>query len=107
MSGATIVKRMLNTLVSRSTVLSQSRQEVFNNLNQKRLCAFLPMLNRIQFSNDFFFRQLFDEKSWTYSYLMADTNTKEAVIIDPGELVDFSEIWGVYRDLIIYFWKNL
>ena len=79
-----IARRCLTTLVSRSTILSKERQAIFRNLNQKRFCAFLPMLNRVQYSNDFFFRQLFDEKSWTYSYLLADTSTKEAVIIDPG-----------------------
>lgn len=31
----------------------------------------------------FLFRQLFDEKSWTYTYLLADLNTKEALLIDP------------------------
>jgi sulfur dioxygenase len=41
------------------------------------------MLDRVQYTNDFYFRQLFDEKSWTYSYLLADKNSKEAVIIDP------------------------
>lgn len=29
------------------------------------------------------FRQLFDQDSWTYSYLVADAETREAVIIDP------------------------
>jgi len=29
------------------------------------------------------FRQLFDEKSWTYTYLLADEATKDAVLIDP------------------------
>jgi sulfur dioxygenase len=38
---------------------------------------------RIPFSNDFFFRQLFDTASSTYTYLLADITTKEAVIIDP------------------------
>ncbi|MFT6400008.1 MAG: glyoxylase-like metal-dependent hydrolase (beta-lactamase superfamily II) [Bradymonadia bacterium] len=28
-------------------------------------------------------RQLFDQKSWTYTYLLADEDTREAVIIDP------------------------
>lgn len=85
MNGAMLARRCLTTLVSRPVLLSKERQEIFRNLNQKRFCAFLPMLNRIQFSQDFFFRQMFDEKSWTYSYLLADVNTKEAVIIDPGE----------------------
>uniref|UniRef100_A0A182JJL5 Persulfide dioxygenase ETHE1, mitochondrial n=1 Tax=Anopheles atroparvus TaxID=41427 RepID=A0A182JJL5_ANOAO len=38
---------------------------------------------RKTFSPDFFFRQLFDEQSHTYSYLLADITTKEAVLIDP------------------------
>ena len=29
------------------------------------------------------FRQLFDSESSTYTYLLADTDTKEAVLIDP------------------------
>lgn len=29
------------------------------------------------------FRQLFDEKTWTYTYLLADEETKEALLIDP------------------------
>ncbi|XP_030371678.1 persulfide dioxygenase ETHE1, mitochondrial [Scaptodrosophila lebanonensis] len=38
---------------------------------------------RISFTQDFFFRQLFDTESSTYSYLLADANSGEAVIIDP------------------------
>lgn len=33
--------------------------------------------------NGVLFRQLFDEKSWTYTYLLADLNSKEALLIDP------------------------
>ncbi len=29
------------------------------------------------------FRQLFDEKTWTYTYILGDTETHEAIIIDP------------------------
>jgi len=29
------------------------------------------------------FRQLFDQDTWTYTYLLADENTREAMIIDP------------------------
>ena len=29
------------------------------------------------------FRQLFDAESSTYSYLIADLNTQEAVLVDP------------------------
>lgn len=35
------------------------------------------------FSSDFFFRQLFDTETSTYTYLLADLNTQEAVVIDP------------------------
>jgi len=33
--------------------------------------------------NGLIFRQLFDKESWTYTYILADEDTKEAVIIDP------------------------
>lgn len=33
--------------------------------------------------NTLIFRQLFDEKTWTYTYIVADSETREAVIIDP------------------------
>lgn len=29
------------------------------------------------------FRQLFDETTWTYTYLIADTDTNEAILVDP------------------------
>lgn len=35
------------------------------------------------FSPDFFFRQLFDETTWTYSYILSDLASRQAVIIDP------------------------
>ncbi|EEB20344.1 ETHE1 protein, putative [Pediculus humanus corporis] len=34
-------------------------------------------------TEDFFFRQLFDKESSTYTYLLADTKKKEAILIDP------------------------
>lgn len=34
-------------------------------------------------NNSQLFRQLFDEKSWTYTYLLADVDTKQALLIDP------------------------
>lgn len=37
----------------------------------------------IPISNDFFFRQLFDPKSSTYTYLLADIASKKGLIIDP------------------------
>lgn len=71
-----------------------------------RIATFTSMVTPklIPFSEDFFFRQvrvaflsvlfemivkvshflqLFDTKSSTYTYLLADTETKEAVLIDP------------------------
>jgi sulfur dioxygenase len=33
--------------------------------------------------NNVIFRQLFDEKTWTYTYILGDTTTHEAIIIDP------------------------
>ncbi|KAL0276378.1 UNVERIFIED_CONTAM: hypothetical protein PYX00_003965 [Menopon gallinae] len=42
-----------------------------------------------QLTPDFHFRQLFDRESCTYTYLLADTTTGEAVLIDPVlELVE-------------------
>ncbi|KAF5293869.1 hypothetical protein FQR65_LT10972 [Abscondita terminalis] len=41
------------------------------------------MQQQIPFTSDFFFRQLFDTTSSTYTYLLADTTTGEAVLIDP------------------------
>jgi len=34
-------------------------------------------------SNGLLFRQLFDKESWTYTYILADEDTREAIIIDP------------------------
>ncbi|XP_067011311.2 persulfide dioxygenase ETHE1, mitochondrial [Anabrus simplex] len=45
--------------------------------------AFPKMSVRVPLSCDFFFRQLFDRESCTYTYLLADTVDGEAVIIDP------------------------
>lgn len=49
-----------------------------SNLRNVRMLA-----ERKPFAPDFFFRQLFDEKSWTYTYILADLNSKEAILIDP------------------------
>ena len=34
-------------------------------------------------TESFIFRQLFDPISSTFTYLLADSNTKEAILIDP------------------------
>lgn len=36
-----------------------------------------------QFSEDFFFRQLFDNDTCTYTYLLGDLTTRDAIIVDP------------------------
>lgn len=33
--------------------------------------------------NSLIFRQLFDEKTWTYTYIVADSETNQAIFIDP------------------------
>jgi len=47
-------------------------------------------------SENFFLRQLFDRESCTYSYLLADAVSRDAIVIDP--VIDFLE-----RDLEIVF----
>ncbi|XP_067630395.1 persulfide dioxygenase ETHE1, mitochondrial [Eurosta solidaginis] len=78
-------------------ILSAIRQALLQQVENKSASAVLnfqqyrlkhsdlsnKMISPVPFTNDFFFRQLFDEASWTYTYLLADTNTKEAIIIDP------------------------
>ena len=34
-------------------------------------------------NSNIIFRQLLDEKTWTYSYIIGDLSSKQAVIIDP------------------------
>jgi hypothetical protein len=31
-------------------------------------------------------KQLFDEESWTYTYLLWDQNTKDAILVDPVDI---------------------
>jgi len=52
-----------------------------SNILRHHHCLILPQ--SITQSPDFFFRQLFDNETSTYTYLLADTTTKEAVLIDP------------------------
>merc|ERR1711915_423491 len=53
-----------------------------------RLSVSEPRLMSTMASN-YMFRQLFDRESCTYSYLLADTLSKEAVLIDP--VIELSE----------------
>ncbi|XP_049943625.1 uncharacterized protein LOC126424855 isoform X3 [Schistocerca serialis cubense] len=45
--------------------------------------TYIKMTETIPLSKDFFFRQLYDQESSTYTYLLADVKSKEAVLIDP------------------------
>ncbi|XP_037806598.1 persulfide dioxygenase ETHE1, mitochondrial [Lucilia sericata] len=75
-----LLQQTTKTLVAKQTPLLVKQQQ---QQQQHRLHHCSNMLPRISFSNDFFFRQLFDSESWTYTYLLADVNAKEAIIIDP------------------------
>uniref|UniRef100_A0A182QI82 Persulfide dioxygenase ETHE1, mitochondrial n=1 Tax=Anopheles farauti TaxID=69004 RepID=A0A182QI82_9DIPT len=67
-SAASYIKSTTTCSLAQTTTLAQS----------------VKMLDaRKTFTEDFFFRQLFDEQSHTYSYLLADIATKEAILIDP------------------------
>ncbi|KAK8783678.1 hypothetical protein V5799_009957 [Amblyomma americanum] len=47
-------------------------------------CRFVRFLSSgADMKSELLFRQLFDQKSCTYSYLLADLSTKEALLIDP------------------------
>lgn len=70
--------------LSRPSALNQDRQVIFQELVNKRLHHSTIMQQRIPFSSDFFFRQLFDDVSSTYTYLLGDVESKEAILIDPG-----------------------
>lgn len=65
-------------------VLSRNRLELLEKLVLTRFHHSTIMQERAQFTTDFFYRQLFDDVSCTYSYLLGDVNTKEAILIDPG-----------------------
>lgn len=51
--------------------------------NGRHYCTSDALTKHIPFSENFFFRQLFDPVSSTYTYLLADIEDKEAVLIDP------------------------
>lgn len=77
---------MLKSLsVGRSIVAAFVKSSSAPLATRYRIATFTSMVTPklIPFSEDFFFRQLFDTKSSTYTYLLADTETKEAVLIDP------------------------
>lgn len=59
-------------------------------LPANKLCrSFSTHIERQPHSEHFFLRQLFDRESCTYTYLLADAFTKDAVLIDPViQLID-------------------
>lgn len=84
---------MINTMiVLKKTMLQQAKQlsraPVFfrprQELTFKRFHHSTIMQERAVFTNDFFFRQMFDDVSCTYTYLLGDVESKEAILIDPG-----------------------
>lgn len=67
-------------------VLSRIIKSQVRNTNLKKFNCYRnysKILGQIPFTQDFIFRQLFDSESSTYTYLLADTTTKDAILIDP------------------------
>ena len=64
-----------------NTVNSGNRSIFCTSLDTTR--TIVKMTGAIPISRDFFFRQLFDKESSTYSYLLADLKSRDAVLIDP------------------------
>uniref|UniRef100_A0A2M4ALV5 Persulfide dioxygenase ETHE1, mitochondrial n=1 Tax=Anopheles triannulatus TaxID=58253 RepID=A0A2M4ALV5_9DIPT len=84
-STRTLSRRTLITTSGEATVRRYISISTVCSLHQTAiLTQSANMLDqRKPFSADFFFRQLFDEQSHTYSYLLADIVSKEAILIDP------------------------
>jgi hypothetical protein len=76
------------------SVVSRIRFSPVTNNSFITTCRKMSSSNQPQFSANFLFRQLFDRDSCTYTYLLADTDTKEAILIDP--VIDLAE-----RDAVI------
>ncbi|ROT75645.1 persulfide dioxygenase ETHE1, mitochondrial [Penaeus vannamei] len=60
-----------------------------SSLKQAAVPSLFRMMSALASQNDVLFRQLFDRETCTYTYLLADTQTKEAVLIDP--VIDLAE----------------
>lgn len=50
---------------------------------QQVSCVKMLSATRRAFTPGFFFRQLFDENTWTYTYILSDLASRQTVIIDP------------------------
>ncbi|KAK9503183.1 hypothetical protein O3M35_011807 [Rhynocoris fuscipes] len=70
---------LFNSAVVRNNHSFPSCVQVFN----KRLIATQNMLKQVPYHENFIFRQLFDNESSTYTYLLGDVETKECILIDP------------------------
>jgi glyoxylase-like metal-dependent hydrolase (beta-lactamase superfamily II) len=70
--------------LSQPSALSSERRNIFQKFVSTRFHHSTIMQERAVFTSDFFFRQLFDDVSCTYSYLLGDVESKEAILIDPG-----------------------
>ncbi|KQS62882.1 persulfide dioxygenase ETHE1, mitochondrial [Drosophila erecta] len=71
---------MLSALQRLSTIKPPT---LVSNIRSLSSFGTMSLPERQPFSPDFFFRQLFDGESSTYSYLLADLKNGQAVIIDP------------------------
>jgi len=63
------------------TVVNSNQQAV--KLQSVKFLSSKRFMSALAFEKDYLFRQLFDNRTYTYTYILADTKTKEAVIIDP------------------------
>lgn len=86
MNALRIVRSELSQQLSQTSALCRDRQAVSKALAFTRFHHSAIMQERATFSNDFFFRQMFDDVSCTYTYLLGDVNSKEAILIDPGRV---------------------
>merc|ERR1712018_235682 len=81
-----VVKQNSSVVVSRTGFRPLTSNPT---LNTTTTCRNMSLTTQTQFSSNFLFRQLFDRDSCTYTYLLADTDTKEAILIDP--VIDLAE----------------
>ena len=75
----------IDNSASRIVNQTQKKQTYLLNIGKGAFSTdvFHRSVNTMAAGNGLIFRQMFDKESWTYTYLLADADTKEAVIIDP------------------------
>lgn len=86
-------------------MLSGNQRAIHEKLMQTRFHHSTIMQARFPLTSDFFLRQLFDDKSCTYTYLLGDVESKEAVLIDPGLRIRIS--WISQRFFVWNFHFNI